>query len=283
MGKMTWEKLITVNYKGGLSGDFFSNLLCDNFDNFNEKNYDKTKHDRQKFAFARRDVFEQRFKSLIDIRDHRRFSVLLTPFFSHNYDNFYKTLHEMYKDEPLEVVYREIADLMYSLYYHKFLDGRYKVSNFHNITMDSIALSSMFPGSKNIVLTCNDSYYPLSRILFFYKNIINDYEKHVNITKETFDEFIEHSFFKIPDYHRHKEHPVDVYELIFNGKNYDKDLSKFLQTTITLDKKQIQKYRNDHIELFKKFDVDPYKTYEKKAIYGIIVDTLRLDERFRFD
>lgn len=283
-----WSKLITVNYKGGLSGDFFCNLLADNFD---KAKHLKNDGNRQKYIFRNRDVFEQKFKSLTDIRDYRdkdyrdkEKSILLRPF-SAPHDKLYSTVYEMYKDEPLEILCKEISELLYSLYYNEFSDGKYKISNFHNVGKTNIKLSCIFPDSKNIILTCNDQYYPLSRILFFYKNILNVYDDRgigIRVNKEWFHPFIEAFFFTLNSY-KNEEYPINIYELIFCGRDYDKDLSDFLQTSIKLNKKQIQKYRDDHIEIFKKFNVDLYKQYEKKEIYGIIVDVLRTDERFRFD
>jgi hypothetical protein len=287
MSAPDWSKLITVNYKGGLSGDFFSNLLADNFDDFNSK-YVKNKEDKHKYLFANRDVFEHKIKSFscfIDKRHPDIDSPVYSPFIPSRYE-FYNTLHEMFKHESEEVAFKEIAELLYSLFYYKFSDGRYKVTNFHNVLQRTVALQSIFPGSKNIILTCDYSYFPLSRMLFFYKNLIDDYDKTVRITKATrdvFDEFITESFFIEPNYHKDKEHPVDIYQLIFCDKDYDEDLSEFLQTPVTLSKKQILRYRNDHIEIFKKLNVDPYKTYNEKQMRDIIIDMFRTDERFRFD
>ena len=284
MGKMTWEKLITVNYKGGLSGDFFSNLLADNFDNLNIE-YEKTKKEQHKYSFHNRDVFEQKFKSFADFLDYREGDL---PAIHNSFKPLkdyptYKIFHEMFKHETLEDSFKEIAELFYSLFSYKFSDGKYKVTNFHNLRKDAPSLQAIFPGSKNIVLVCDYSYFPLSRILFYYKNLINDYDKIVKIKKETFDEFINSSFFIEPNYYRYDEHPVNIYQLIFCDKKYDEELSEFLQTPIKLNKKKILKYRKDHIELFKKFNVDPYKSYSKEEIYGLIVDFVRTDERFRFD
>jgi hypothetical protein len=281
MSAPDWSKLITVNYKGGLSGDFFCNLLQDNFEKYIfDKNYDSFNN---KYFFAKRDFFNLKFKSLEELGELLKNNHYLNSQIVRNdankVFNDYEKLITIYRDEPSELLdgLREI----FLTYASSFKGYEYRVSNFHNCNSFIFSLQEIFPGSKNIVLSTNQSYYPLARILAYHKNIINKFDKTINIKDHS--NFIDNQFFKMPDFLIHNEFKIDIYELIFLEKNYDEILSNYLNHQIKLDKKRINKYKNDHIDFFKKYNIDVYKEYSYEEMKQNIISVLREDKRFEID
>ena len=80
------------------------------------------------------------------------------------------------------------------------------------------------------------------------------------------------------DLNYHDEHFIDIYELLFEDKNYDQFLSDITRTDIVLDKKEIELYKINTSSLLKTFDIDVYKKYTdeevrkkiKNAIFEIV-------------
>ena len=267
-----WDKLITINYKAGMNGDFFSNLICDNFVDVSSE-YKKT--NKNAYVFENRDVFNSFLKVLSDIQlivDSEEYV-----FYSAKND-MYQNLYRIYKDEPIEELHKGISELLFSLYSYRFSDGNYKVANFHNSSQNNILkINNIFPGSKNIILTCDRNYYSFARMLFYYKFVLDNLSKNsaeLIVTEETKEDFIKSIFFTMPNFNTH-EYPIDIYQLLFCDKNYNDELSEFLNTKITLNKDKINSYKKDHINLFKDWGIDLYQNYTDEEIKQFIIIFLK--------
>ncbi len=166
---MSYENLITVNYSGGAGGEFFCHLLDSAINNipFNAQGDDNNKYKYEPYVQPVGDLnFYQSPFFLYHLQKDPNYRIL----FELSYDSDSKTVgdHWMYsnmynlylhvKDEDDEVVKQNIVDI-----YRQFVvpPDSYKITFFYNIKLytPGIALTDIYPNSKNLVLTATNLEY----------------------------------------------------------------------------------------------------------------------------
>ena len=254
-----WSELITIDYNGGLSGEFFGHLLYDAIDKDNNVIFDPSACN--KYNFSPYDVFSDietpnRFRKIyyyrqkylnvsVDSEDDCRMSFL--------YDKMFKDGHSF------EFIFKKF---IYERYKNKF-DGNLKITLFHeNILFNEMkSIADIFPKSKNIMLVCPEHYELISKFLMLIKIITHKIKLgQVDITKYTLINFLTYQHTYV-DYRCLK---IDMYSLLYEDKNYDKQISNLLKKDIILDKKIIEEYAQKNYDILKKYDIDIYNVYSRK-------------------
>lgn len=257
-----WSKLITVNFRGGMGGDFFSILLNNNF---KQTPYNKTALKQYVYSdcpFASRWPYFKKLKAFnkintffrdirsIDRRDSSTFEEI-------KFFNVYAN-----SGLPLEQCLNEY---FFDNYHMVFNDERFRVTNIHNLTTNfynSLDLQIIFPKSKNIDLhSFNYNYVNIAyNLLCMYKlpirNLLSMNRDSIAVMNNSVNQNNNSIF-------------VDFYSLIFEDKSYDEQLSDLIGESITLNKNRIAVYRDEQIEILKQFNIDPYKQYPDDHIIEI--------------
>ena len=255
-----WSSLITVNYSGGLIGDFFATLLDNNFTDDKHFVYD----DRQRYSFASKDPFKGEMKCISTFYENG-----ITPVCE---DEFSKKVYFLYNklfDNNPKNISKNIREYCYVNYSNSFY--RTRVSSHHFVNFKNTSLQEIYPKSKNLFIsTKNNQFLKISKLLFAYKTGIETFKiqdngsvtfggfKQINVG---FDSFCDY-FFNVDDIiNRNNEFFIDIFELIYNNKSYNNELSQFLGTKIQLNMEDIEHYKNVSLYLLKTFNIDPHKTY----------------------
>jgi hypothetical protein len=269
-----WSELITIDYNGGLSGEFFGFLLHEAI--YKESVYKEIKNN--KFDFIEYDVFASSDKT-----KNRNERLILKKLFYlkekyYNYDSSFRD----FKDKKLTESYNEIfnnkstfseeyKNYVYKNYSDRF-DGRLKISLFHDISNElnkkyNINFQEIFSKSKNIMLVCPDHYMFFSKFLLTIKvishhSLSKNNKELKNFIDSQYDKFIDFHFYSFDDYPCLK---LDIYSFLYEQTDYDKQLSDLLGQKIILNKQKINEYAQKNIELFNQYGLDVDAVYSKNT------------------
>ncbi|MFZ4600786.1 MAG: hypothetical protein ACOYNN_19250 [Terrimicrobiaceae bacterium] len=266
-----WSDLITVNYKGGYGGEFFSFLLYESY--HGEVNYIQYKDSKTRYEFASLDPLNETPLFWFNRLDHKREVTELS--------NYCDLLIENRLNKIKSICYSKdrkeyISNLRYYFsdnYFPKHLKNN--VTKMHNTINDenSIYIHEVFPKSKNYNLICkNESEHFIFRILFFYKvlakycmyyenqNIIftrHGFSKKITLNDFFYDNF---PFFKSKE----KGIEINVFDFYINRK-YEFDLNE----------KKLNTYRDSIFDIMEKFKIDVFHTYTQSEMYEILEKYLK--------
>lgn len=264
-----WSELATIDYYGGLGGEFFGSILYEAIN----KNFTYKSAKNNKFEFNQYDVFTN-FKENLTIKKQglKKYYYLKRKFYNLEVDAV--------EDKMLKDLYDEIfnektsfsegfRNYVYKNYKDRF-DGGIKISLFHTNNSDLVSksndnLTTIFPKSKNIIFTCPEHYMFLSKFLLVLKVLSNDVrlknkEKFKKSIEDDYSKYYNFDFYYFDSYPAFK---LDIFELIYEEKNYDKELSDLLGKEIILNKEKIKEYANQNINIFEKYGFDIYHVYSR--------------------
>lgn len=273
-----WSKLITVNFEGGMGGDFFSLLLNENFSPtlyIHNSRY-KFNYTYCPFNCVLREIrllnsaIEIVYPNYIEnLKQQGKFikRPLMWDWLANEKNTFYDRTLLKYVDfvkgnlSDGDNLIQDVTNFFFDNYKNNFINT--KISTFHNTNYPLFTLGEIFPKSHNIFYhTENSVFQKLICVLVLYKGSLDSF----------LDYFIE-SIESEPTYFEPNEFFIDAFELIFKDKSYDKQISDFLGTNITLNKDQIKKYKNYHIQLFDQWGINIYKDHYST---DVLIDKLRL-------
>jgi len=278
-----WSELITVDYNGGLGGEFFGLLLQEAINPNENIRFKSTNHN--KYDFKPYDVFcddgettdisKNFLKKLFFIRRIHHSKNFDGQDRDIEHDDLIKKYNKVFLNEKNNFI-DVIRNYTYDKNKHKF-DGKLKIALFHDSQIDGTGIKNnttldiIFPKSKNIMLVCPDYHIFFVKFLLLYKVLNTHYlnknskEKKIYII-EAKKRFLYFDFYNFDSYPCLK---IDMYSLLYEQKNYDKELSDLLGQDIVLDRQKISEYAQKNINIFKKYDLDinsiyPREYFEKK-------------------
>lgn len=274
-----WSDLLTIDYNGGLGGEFFGLLLHDAI-------YKNTKFQQtadNKFNFIPYDVF-----TLTDRKSGKQAGIKKLYYFKQKYygiinnneieNKHYEGLYnKIFKDtSSFNEQYR---NYIYETFSYKF-DGGLKIALFHENAgklKHSISIQEIFPKSKNIMLVCPDHYIFFAKFLMVVKVVS---QHALTDSKEELKEFINdqyHRFiaFELHDFNDYPCLKIDMFSFLHEDRNYDKELSELLGQDIVLDKEKIKEYAQKNIAIFNQHGLDINSVYSKEHFKDKLESFLR--------
>lgn len=257
-----WSQLITVNFRGGMGGDFFCILLNNNFKQTPYLKTDSKQYLYTDCPFSIRWPYHNRLKGLNKIKTYYNDRNNLDRSDAISFEEI-KFFDIFFDDQtPID---ESLNFYFYDKYRLSFNDNRKRVANFHNLTYDllnAVDLQKTFPKSKNInFFSTNFSYLniaenilllyklPIDNILSFGKSAIVPVERNIKPNND--------GFF------------IDCFSLLFEEKCYDKQLSDYLGIKVTLNKSRVSNYKQEQLEILDQFGIDPFKIYEDDYLVEI--------------
>lgn len=281
-----WSKLITINYPGGLGGDFFRSLLdlALNKENYLSKEESLIFHGHQK-CFA---PYRQSIIKLFYLFTHDR--LLLdeeVPEGNSDYDA--SVIKKACYSPDRQTYIKNLEQYYWNCYTTK--PGKFNVINMHNChdNINIVYPCEVFPGSFNTQMTCSNlSQWMVFKILFFYKlhleklHLTSDKKNIVCFlgnkgnTIVSLDYFLDDVLSKFvaetplewvnwPPVGKN-ELQINSYDLFFAGVDYNEKLSDYLNVDVLLDERYINEWKSDAIFILDKFDVSPHEQYHPSYI-----------------
>jgi hypothetical protein len=272
-----WSDLITVNYVGGMGGDFFS-FLVDSC--LREDNPSFNHNEKFKYEFYDDDAFNLQFKSLHGYFNKVENKPNIKELDSIN--NIFNLHSQIYVEGDVDKTAYNIRKMAFKRFSHKFF--RKRVYSFHFIDSYGITPQQIFPKSSNIFLSTDNKIYELfTKFLFMYKMALDvtkiiDGKPTISYKFSTVQfNSIEAMIDKIicgTGHDKYDELFIDMKKLILEDYNYDKLLSDYCNTKIVLDTERIKNYRNQNLQILNKYGIDIYKDYNESVLRSLILDAV---------
>jgi hypothetical protein len=278
-----WSELITVDYNGGLGGEFFGLLLHDAI--YKDTFYKTTS--KNKFDFKPYDVFNAFEKKEPLQNALKKLYYYKKKFYDYNFphgnleDTLFNDLYNSIFKYKLNFS-DEYRNYVYENYSHRF-DGTFKISLYHDTNVNilnkkyDITLPDIFPKSKNIMLVCPDYHIFFIKFLLIVKVISHhaffksnaELKAFIDVKYKQFNNF---EFYIFDDYPCLK---IDMYSFLYEEKNYDKELSNLLGQDIVLDKQKVKEYAQKNIEIFNQYGLDINGVYSNQYFIEKLDNFLR--------
>lgn len=271
-----WSSLVTVNYPGGMCGDFIATMIDNNFQNPSDRNF--SFNDRSRY-FHEKDPFNMNLKTFLFFYDDISTSnIKINRPYVQRLLNVYNLVNADSKSK--------ISDNLRQYCYDNFKDNFYRrrVFSAHSVEDVCMPLQHTFPKSKNIFLhTDNKQFVKLSRVLFAHKTGYHFYKLDENGNmdigglyewKGSIPDMVKKSLRLPPNINYFNEFPIDVYKLIFEGVSYDQSLSDLLEEDIILSKSEIEFYRDNNIKILKDYNIDLYQEYEEEKLFKLMSEAI---------
>ena len=273
-----WSELITIDYNAGLGGEFFGFLLYEAI--YKQSLYKEVIYN--KFDFVEYDIFtcsdknkKQILKKLWYLKKKYHNSIIPTEFLEDA--EFIESYNEIFNNSLTFL--EEYRNYVYENYGHRF-DGTFKMSLFHDTYVNElnlkykISLPYIFPKSKNIMLVCPDHYMFFSKFLRVVKiishhSLTKSKKELKNYIDSRYDKFVNLNLYSFDNYPCLK---IDMYCLLHDKKNYDKELSNLLEQKIILNQEKINEYAHKNINLFNQYGLDINCVYSKKYFTDKLVN-----------
>ena len=277
LDNFVWDKLVFVCYRGGYAGDFFCNLLHQNYD----KNYDFSPLDVKLNKYYYNSVSNLWLKNINDVfnvhENEIEMNLLLEKIDKVAPTNvaYYNRILNAYERcyHPKHSTYVEnVSKYIRELYYEKYDKGFYVNNTHYNRPIYSFKkqlydfdFKKTFPGSTSILLTSNNRMYNLFFNLFsliknkhigkfFFNNNKNNFLKAVNFVPTSFNGMLE----------------IDIGKLIFEPDSISKieqQLTEIIKKPITLNRDKLKYYREKSIETLCSFmDVNNIEDIEEQLL-----------------
>lgn len=270
-----WSDLITVNYSGGMGGDFFSfaidSCLRDDTPSFDHD-------DNFKYDFYEDDAFNLKLKSLHfffskatkDVNNNSKYSMELFDLHS-----------RIYVERDIEQTISNLRNVVIEKFSYRF--NRKRVCSTHFPVSSYVSLQRLFPKSSNVFLsTENRSYEMITKFLFMYKmslprtTIVNG-KPSISYTMadhgyDSVESMVDGMMFRtnyFPD-----QLFIDMRKLVVENYNYDQLLSDYCNTKIVLDPLRIQNYRRQTEQIINKYGIDIYKDYTEDNLRELIINAV---------
>lgn len=297
MSNNDWSKLITINYPGGFGGDFFNKILYKSLNGIDLVDQKKSEFNRYAevlcfFPEREHNLLKAfRFLSHDDAGLDYAFDSSQGWETAHGFDSKTNTINikrKFYHPDRKTYV-KNLEDYLYTVY-NKNQPG-YNILNIHNTTIRSnrLMLQELFPGSYNIGLMCYEiTPYLLFRVLMFYKLMyvnfyVSQYDDSVMYVrdwnsivgelyiKDSLDVIVKNIIdYWNPAMFDSTEFQIDSYDLFFNETDYDGILSEYLNTTVSLDKTYIKKWKNEAIDILNMIGLNYQKKYTFEEVFFIM-------------
>ena len=268
-----WSDLITVNYKGGYGGEFFSFLLYESY----HGNLEYIHHDNKyRYDFTPLDPLSQTPLFWFSRLDHTDKIISLPIHCDQNITKKLIKIKNVCYSEDREEYLFNLRNFFLTHYFPKHKQNN--ITKLHNIITDenSLFIHEVFPKSKNYDLICkNESEHFFFKTLFFYKVLARHFtyydsnniafNRHGIDEIFTMDQIFDNGFpfFKSKE----KGIKIDVFDLFINKKN-----------ELNLNEKKISKYRDDIFYILDKFNIDLSHTYTQAEMYEVIERYLKNKE-----
>lgn len=261
-----YDKLITINFDGGMGGEFFSHLLTSALSN---TQFTATPSPHGKYIFSRKVetiidntnlVCPQNPQLVFAIHKHKKIQKVLEDLIlqpNNSRREQHLTDHYLFylycKDENEAVLIDNIHQTLRRMIP---VPESFRVMTFHNLFYDvpGLSLNKIFPGSINIKLEINDiTLKPIFNFFRWYKN-----QTSRKIEKDAVS--MRHVMHMNNDYQRSglyepNENVIHVDELFFGEEcdNLERNLSQVLNTGVHLDRTAVQKYKSDNKSIILEF------------------------------
>lgn len=290
-----FDKLIFVNYKGGMGGEFFSWILSNAankkiqsvvydplLNKYGFKEYDDilfnsnsnhlflivvNQYDSPEDYFLNYSCLgdEDFYKKFID-KNYYMYSRVKKTFYTYIYDTSYQQMLDnltMYYSDHFSPLAKQI----------KIKDNiEYLIQPVHYVNNNklNVNLTQFFKGSKKITFYCEEKYHYFFSLLRSVKMFQHNKDRH-NLTHDQLERFF---IMDMEDYNLEKklfdsDLNIDIGNLYFNKLNIDNKLSDFIGTDIKLDYNEIDRYNNRNVNLLmnslnfdvnKQYSIDQIKT-----------------------
>ena len=298
-----FDKLITLNYRRGGGGEFFSNYL-ESF--FTKKDFQQNTDfgTENRFEYSGIDIifrtslhhyFWYVFSEYPDIEEYikgelgyphgpglptrKRFDSNKVNSIRQNFNLWIKDRRKEDEIANLKQFILEVSLPSYDTYFQKN-DVPYAICNLHynSTNIYNMPISEFFVGSKNISLvnTIVDEYF--YTLLWVYKRL-PDLKYYPFKMKSAYampkEDMIE--YFKFQKQKEYKVFPgelgIEVFDFQYCGVKIDKELSDLLGMKIKLDYDRVKAYGIKNRELIlEHFNVDVFKDYSEEYIYSKFED-----------
>lgn len=275
--KNNWSSLITVNYNPGMGGDFLSLLIDNNFIDTGSK--DLSYSNEFRFNFLSRDPFKGKFKTLSYFYSEPNFNLKAiedNKWIRESYDLF----NSLYNKDK-KVISQNIKNYCYDYFNQEFF--RKRVFSTHCVHSSFIPIQDTFPKSKNIFLSSkNKNYLLISRFFFIYKSLFFNYNLKDNditvtnlmLNRQSLKDFAADNLHIDYIENHFDEFFLDIYELVFNDRNFNNELSDLIGSKIELNKDHIQMYKNGTIKILENLNIDISLDYEFNELYNILFNLI---------
>lgn len=296
-----FDKLVTVNYRRGLGGEFFCHLLDaaysdrkfeqdTSFGTFNRYEYVGVDFIFKTFVHH---FFWCTFSDYPGIEEYvdgefgypNRYNVSLRKNLSIKRMDNLISHYNLYikepdkKDQILNI--KEYIGIRCSELYDQYFEDSgdpYAVSNIHYNSSNryNLPLGYFFEGSKNVSLinTKLDEYF--YTLLWIYKRL-PDLKYYPAQFKSSPYKYEKQALIDYFQFHRKKDYTVfpgelavEAFDLQYRGLNIDEPLSDLLNFKVRLDYDRIKRYAEANRKLMiDNFGFDVYKDYEGERVYDM--------------
>ena len=293
-----FDKLITVNYRRGLGGEFFCHLLDQSYSG-REFDQDTRFGTYNRFEYVGVDFI---FKTYLHhflwcaFSDYSGIEEYVDKEFG--YPNKYnlslrknltvkrmegliRTYNTMIKDADKSDQVLNIRDYAHSVckeHYDEYFAGSddlFTVSNLHYNSTNKFAVpvNFFFPNSKNLCLVNNNVDEYFYTLLWIYKRLPDlkyypaAYKSAYKNSKQELKDYFHFERKKVYGSFE-GELAVEVFDFHYRGLNIDEKLSELLGIRVKLDYDRVRAYAAKNREIImNEFDVDVFKDYTQEQIY----------------
>lgn len=274
-----WSDLVTINYQGGMGGDFFSSILNKNF----SVDQELLHNDKFVYDFYYGDLAYQKFKSISSFFIPRQYDDKSSREYIKQLDKLHK---KIYCENNVNQTIINIRNYIVENYVVP--SDTKKVMSLHNYS-NIATLQDIFPKSINIFLCTKDSnYLQTTKLLFMFKKIVpilkidsnNKLVTPFSVHQQTFDsvdllfnDVMNDRVVSINEYF------IDMHDLIVRQCSCDDILSELCNQKIVLDKKLIQLYKNQTKEIMLRYNINIDTDYDTTSfnnkIYNAFIGMLK--------
>ena len=259
---VNWDKLVNVCYLGGYAGDFFSNLLYQNFDPLHDfvgsadtNRYHFNNVSFTKYAFGLKGLKDLLFMhSNLEVYEllKLKLKVSVTELATDNviYFNMILKIYDICYDPNLQTYISNLSEYMRDAYAIGYLtlkhDSIYIATLHYTRPIHDFNLNDVFPGSKNIILVTDNFKYHHYFLLFSHLKNKQMKKSYYRDSKEQLDSFMNR--IPVPFYNMHG---IDIGRLIFEPEqttSIEKKLSDIFDRNIILNRTKLEYYRKKSIE-----------------------------------
>jgi hypothetical protein len=275
----SWDKLIIINYPGGHGGDFLCNLLHKNYDtNYEFHGNEDNKFEwfvHNSFKFGHEQTVIKKLNSLFDVytsNDVKKYWEKEKQYCDIKVIDRIKTIFTILYDEDPIIFKKNYIQFIRNAAYENYNKKKFITNLHYTKPIKNFSIHEALPKSINFFLTTEKiECVFLFFLLFNIKDKINDNDTKkyfINLLCENAEDFYIKNVFD-------NMIPIDVGKLFFE-KGYEEIAENIFSDTlnkkIVLDKKILNDYKKNNIELFKKiFNIKNAHELTSKELLEAIV------------
>jgi len=276
----SWDKLIIINYPAGHGGDFLCNLLHKNYDtNYEFHGNEDNKFDwfvHNSFKFGHEQTVIKKLNALFDIytsNDLKKYLEKEKQWCTIKVIDRVKTIFTILYDEDPIIFKKNCIQFIRNAAYENYNKKKFITNLHYTKPILNFSIHEALPKSVNFFLTTEKiECVFLFHIFAGLKNRVNE-----NYTKKHFIDFLCEN---AEDFHIKNVFDnmigIDAGKLFLENSDYVNEVEQIFSNTlnkkIVLDKKILNNYKKNNIELFKKiFNIKNAHELTSKELLEAIV------------